>query len=126
MEGMSPFGMLPIVLLDWQCKQYPLPLDSGCGINLVLMVISLAICGIYYAFWIYILPHFGRYRIRQELLVLDGETAKTHRLVKVPLGELEVWDAEHDVLGQKLASSQASGNVSQSGEHGEKDEKNYA
>lgn len=86
----------------------------------------MGVCGIYYALWIYILPHFGKYRIRQELLALEGETAKTHRLVKVPLGELEAWDAEHDVLGQRLAPSQASGNVSQSEEREEKDEKKYA
>ncbi|KUJ12912.1 amino acid transporter-like protein [Mollisia scopiformis] len=65
----------------------------------------LLICAIYYAFWIYILPHFGGYRIRQELIVLEDENAKTHRLVKVPVAELELWDAEHDVLGQKLGVS---------------------
>jgi len=29
--------------------------------------------------------------------------------VKVPLSELEVWDAEHDVLGQKITEARASG-----------------
>ncbi|KAH8819833.1 amino acid transporter-like protein [Xylogone sp. PMI_703] len=69
----------------------------------------LAICGIYYLFWIYILPHFGQYRIRQELVVLDDETAKTHRLVKVPLPELEAWDSEHDVLGNRVSNLPQSG-----------------
>ena len=26
----------------------------------------------------------------------------THKLVKVPLGELEVWDQEHDAQGRPL------------------------
>lgn len=78
---------------------------------------SLAICGIYYAVWIYVLPYYGKYRIRQELLSLDDETAKVHRLVKVPLAELELWDAEHDVLGQKLATSGISENISENDAH---------
>ncbi|CZR58395.1 related to methionine transport protein, high affinity [Phialocephala subalpina] len=57
-----------------------------CVVGLAILVI----CGIYYAFWIYILPKFKGYRIRQELLVLDDENAKVHRLVKVPLAELEL------------------------------------
>ena len=83
---------------------------------------SLVACGLYFVLWIYILPHFGKYRIRQELIDLDSESAKTHRLVKVALTELEVWDAEHDVLGQRVALSAGSGNGSQDAEHyGEKD-----
>jgi len=69
----------------------------------------LATCGIYYAFWIFILPHFGKYRIRQEVLLLSDETSKAHHLVKVPLSELEVWDREHDVLGQRVADVRGSG-----------------
>ncbi|RFU25893.1 hypothetical protein B7463_g10429, partial [Scytalidium lignicola] len=68
----------------------------------------LLFCAVYYAFWIYVLPHFGQYRIRQELIVLNDETAKTHRLVKVPLAELEVWDLEHDVLGNHISNLQHS------------------
>jgi hypothetical protein len=33
-------------------------------------------------------------------------------LVKVPLSELNDWDAEHDVLGNKLAGLDESGNDS--------------
>lgn len=64
----------------------------------------MGICILYYAFWIYILPYFGNYTIRQELLVMDDESAKAHRLIKVPNADLEVWDREHDVLGRKLGS----------------------
>jgi hypothetical protein len=63
-------------------------------------------------FWIYITPHFGKYRIRQELIQLDDESAKVHRLVKVPVTELNDWDAEHDVLGNKLVGLDDSGNDS--------------
>ncbi|TVY33450.1 High-affinity methionine permease [Lachnellula subtilissima] len=76
-----------------------------CAVGLAI----LAICGIYYAFWIYIIPHFGKYRIRQELVQLEDESAKVHRLVKVPLAELGTWDAEHDVLGQKFQDLAGSG-----------------
>lgn len=48
------------------------------------------------------MPYYGKYRIRQELIVLHDEKAKVHRLVKVPLLELPEWDASHDVLGQKI------------------------
>jgi hypothetical protein len=53
-------------------------------------------------FWIHLLPRWGKYRIRQELDTLNGQTAKVHRLVKVPLHELESWDATHDVAGQLI------------------------
>jgi hypothetical protein len=78
----------------------------------------LATCGIYYAFWIFILPHFGKYRIRQEVLLLSDETSKAHRLVKVPLDELEAWDREHDVLGQRIADIHVRGSGAQSDEDG--------
>lgn len=43
------------------------------------------------------------------MLLLSDETSKAHRLVKVPLDELEAWDREHDVLGQKIADVRGSG-----------------
>lgn len=74
-------------------------------------------CGLYYAFWIYVLPHFGKYKIRQELLVLDDETAKAHRLVRVPLAELATWDAEHDEVGRRVARHSPAGSHSYSGDY---------
>lgn len=53
--------------------------------------LNLAICGMYYAIWAYILPHVGKYHIRQELIVVVDETTKVHRLVKVALAKLEAW-----------------------------------
>lgn len=58
--------------------------------------------------WIYVIPHYRKYRIRQELIVLDDENAKVHRLIKVPLSELETWDSEHDVLGNIIQRAPAS------------------
>lgn len=59
------------------------------------------------------LPKWRGYRIRQELILLEGQTAKVHRLVKVPLAELATWDVEHDVLGQKIVQGNRSGEVSE-------------
>jgi hypothetical protein len=49
---------------------------------------------------------------------LEGETAKVHRLVKVPVGELETWDAEHDVLGQRVTESREPGVIADEKENG--------
>jgi hypothetical protein len=73
--------------------------------------------------WIYVLPYFKGYEIRQELLLLSDETSKAHRLVKVPRAELEAWDREHDVLGQRIQSSGDSSQRSDNGEAIEIDKK---
>ncbi|KAF2811971.1 high affinity methionine permease [Mytilinidion resinicola] len=57
-------------------------------------------CGVYYYVWIHVLPKFGKYEIRQTVLVLDESGATTHQLVRVPNAELAAWDAEHDVVGR--------------------------
>jgi hypothetical protein len=62
------------------------------------MINSVVLCGIYYVFYIYVLPHWRGYRIRQEIVLLDGG-ANTHKLVKVPLDQLEEWDSTHNPLG---------------------------
>lgn len=72
-----------------------------------LMIDSIIICGLYYIAWIYVIPHFGKYRICQEVIVLD-DGAQTHALVKVPLHELAEWEATHDALGRKQSSDSAS------------------
>lgn len=99
MVEMSAFGTPRIVLLDWACKFLML---TSPFLILWLICYRLGLCVLYYFVWIYILPHFGNYKIRQELVLLDDESAKVHRLVKVPLSDLETWDAEHDVLGNRL------------------------
>ena len=64
-------------------------------------------CVIYYVVWVWILPHFGRYRIVHEKVVLDGGEV-THKLVKVPLEALETWDQEHDAQGRELGRNDES------------------
>ncbi|OAQ63949.1 high affinity methionine permease [Purpureocillium lilacinum] len=57
------------------------------------------LCGIYYVLWMYLIPRWRKYKIRTEILEIDHDGANTHRLVKVPLNELDQWDAEHDESG---------------------------
>ncbi|KAI6307374.1 hypothetical protein MCOR29_009718 [Pyricularia oryzae] len=57
-------------------------------------------CGIYYYFWMTLLPKWRGYRIRTEIQNVDeGSGANTHRLVRVPLANLDEWDATHDEAG---------------------------
>ena len=49
----------------------------------------------------YGLPRLGKYRIRQETLVLDDDVL-THRLVRVPVSQLENWDETHDAAGRTI------------------------
>jgi len=63
---------------------------------------SLIACALYYFAWIYILPKLRGYRIRQEILQLD-DGAQSHKLVKVPISDLQEWDSQHDALGRQLS-----------------------
>lgn len=56
--------------------------------------------------WIYLIPKVRGYRVRQEVLVLDNG-ATSHRLTKVPVAELDVWDASHDAAGRSLNSERS-------------------
>ena len=67
------------------------------------------LCGIYYAFWTWIIPHWRGYRLRQELLDL-GNGVQSHRLVKVKIQDLPEWDSTHDAAGGILNSSAGSEN----------------
>ena len=68
---------------------------------------SIFACVIYYAVWVWILPHYGRYRVVHEKVVLDGGEV-THKLVKVPLESLETWDREHDAQGKTVGRNDES------------------
>lgn len=47
-----------------------------------------------------LLPKWRGYRIRTEIQNVDeGSGANTHRLVRVPLANLDEWDATHDEAG---------------------------
>ncbi|OBR04204.1 High-affinity methionine permease [Colletotrichum higginsianum IMI 349063] len=62
-------------------------------------ILSLIVCFLYYAVWMWVLPKWRGYRIRPEILDVSDNGANTHRLVRVPLPELAQWDAEHDDAG---------------------------
>ncbi|KAL9065208.1 MAG: hypothetical protein Q9157_007551 [Trypethelium eluteriae] len=64
----------------------------------------LVFCAVYYWVWVYVLPRFGHYRMRQEAVIL-GEDSVTHRLVKVPNDKLTEWDETHDAVGRELRSN---------------------
>ncbi|CAG9941801.1 unnamed protein product [Clonostachys rosea f. rosea IK726] len=57
------------------------------------------ICGLYYVLWIFVLPKYGGYKIRSEMVALEDGAAKTHRLVKVKNEDVEEWDNVHDEAG---------------------------
>ncbi|KAH7325570.1 amino acid permease-domain-containing protein [Stachybotrys elegans] len=68
------------------------------------MIVGIAIifvCGAYYYFWMVLLPRWGSYTIRSQVLNVDDNGANTHRLLRVPNAELAEWDATHDELGRE-------------------------
>ncbi|KAI0396748.1 high-affinity methionine permease [Xylariaceae sp. FL0594] len=72
---------------------------------------TIVLCGIYYVFWMYLLPKWGGYRLRPEIRTVDDEGANSLRLVRVPVHELDAWDREHDEAGRlrRRPASQKSG-----------------
>lgn len=51
--------------------------------------------------WIYVLPWLQHYQVRPEIMSVGGSAA-THRLVKVPVEKLAVWDSMHDASGRLI------------------------
>ncbi|SPO06501.1 related to high affinity methionine permease [Cephalotrichum gorgonifer] len=74
-----------------------------CVVGIAIMII----CGLYYVFWLYVLPKWKGYAVRAEVLDVDDGQAISHRLVRIPLDEVERWDAEHDDSGKLVSSSSA-------------------
>ncbi|TEA10101.1 High-affinity methionine permease [Colletotrichum sidae] len=66
-----------------------------CVVGIGIMIV----CGLYYVFWMYLLPKWMGYEIRTEIVEVGNDGANTHRLVKVPKAEVVQWDAEHDEAG---------------------------
>nr|XP_019008023.1 uncharacterized protein I206_07191 [Kwoniella pini CBS 10737]OCF46804.1 hypothetical protein I206_07191 [Kwoniella pini CBS 10737] len=64
----------------------------------------LAVCGIYYVIWIYVLPKLGGYQIRQTVLEFD-RGAVSHKLVKVKNEDVVEWDSTHDPAGRALLAT---------------------
>lgn len=93
--------MLLTVLLVLECKD---PAASLRALADTVDLSSIALCGIYYYLWIYVLPKWGNYTIRQEVEELpDG--AVTSKLFKVPNNELEEWDVTHDDHGNRIPAT---------------------
>jgi hypothetical protein len=55
--------------------------------------------------WIFVLPRFGGYAIRQVVDKLD-DGAQTLRVVKIPNAELEEWDRTRDEQGELRSTSE--------------------
>ncbi|KAI2780126.1 amino acid transporter [Daldinia loculata] len=84
-------------------------------------VVGIAIivtCGIYYVIWIYALPRWGGYKIRPEIMNVEDQGATTHRLVKVPLNEVEKWDQDHDEAGHLRRRHVVASTTSSQGDDG--------
>lgn len=88
--------MQHIALWELPCEYF----FDALGDHFKLTDSSMIICGLYYVAWMYLIPKWLGYKIRTEILEIDDNGANTHRLVQVPLAELEKWDAEHDDAGQ--------------------------
>ncbi|KAE8147397.1 amino acid permease-domain-containing protein [Aspergillus avenaceus] len=69
------------------------------GTYLVVGIGLLACCGIYYFFWIKLIPGYKKYEFRQNVLEFDDGSI-AHSLVKVPYADLARWDEEHDAIGR--------------------------
>lgn len=76
------------------------------GTYVVTGIAIVAACGIYYLLWVKLVPRWRGYRLRQEVLQLDGGE-QSHHLVKVPVQELVEWDATHDAIGRRVDSNQS-------------------
>ncbi|KAG9680521.1 amino acid transporter, partial [Aureobasidium melanogenum] len=63
----------------------------------------LLLCGVYYYLWLYVLPRWGKYRIRQEVIVLE-DGSSTNSLVRVALNDLEQWSRTHDAAGRLVVT----------------------
>lgn len=47
-----------------------------------------------------LIPKWRGYKMRVETVEIDDNGANSHRLIKVPIADVAVWDAEHDETGQ--------------------------
>jgi hypothetical protein len=59
----------------------------------------LTLCGVYYYFWINVIPKYKGYEYRQTIVEFEDGTI-THKLVQVPKAELADWDVKHDASGR--------------------------
>ncbi|KAJ5460822.1 amino acid transporter [Penicillium daleae] len=69
------------------------------GTYLVVSIGLLSLCGIYYYFWISLIPKWKGYEYRQTIVKYD-DGAVTHKIVRVPEADLVSWDEQHDAAGR--------------------------
>ncbi|KAF1913065.1 amino acid permease-domain-containing protein [Ampelomyces quisqualis] len=69
---------------------------------MIVGIVVLGICGAYYYIWMKVLPRWGNYAIRSQVINVGDNGANTHRLLRVPNAEVADWDASHDELGRAL------------------------
>jgi amino acid transporter len=79
-----------------------------CVVGIALIVAM----GLYYLFWIELLPRWGKYKIRTETLVSDQDGSVSHKLTKVKNTEVEEWDRTHDGAGNLMVDASAAGEAS--------------
>lgn len=70
-------------------------------------ILIIFICALYYYFWMTLLPRWGGYTIRSQVINVDDNGANTHRLLRVPNAQLEEFDASHDELGRELTKGRS-------------------
>ncbi|KAM5346141.1 hypothetical protein ACJ41O_009146 [Fusarium nematophilum] len=93
--------VLVLVMPWWPPKGGPYAGDVSfwyatyCVVGIAIIIV----CGLYYVFWMNLLPRWKGYEIRTEITNVDDNGATTHRLVKVPKADLAKWDEEHDEAG---------------------------
>ncbi|KAK4110176.1 hypothetical protein N656DRAFT_714456 [Canariomyces notabilis] len=61
-------------------------------------------CAVYYYLYIHVIPRLRGYRFRQGIATFE-DGAQSHKLVKVPVAEVEQWDATHDAVGRPLGDN---------------------
>jgi amino acid transporter len=67
---------------------------------MIVGIAVIGICGVYYYVWMTVLPRWGNYAIRSQVIDVDDNGANTHHLLRVPHAEVADWDASHDELGR--------------------------
>jgi amino acid transporter len=76
---------------------------------MIVGIVVIAICGAYYYVWMKVLPRWGNYAIRSQVVNVDDNGANSHRLLRVPNAEVADWDASHDELGRELRHRRTGG-----------------
>ena len=69
---------------------------------MIVGIAVIGVCGAYYYVWMDVLPRWGNYTIRSQVVNVDDNGANTHRLLRVPNAEVADWDANHDELGRAI------------------------